>query len=684
MKPLRLLLLAASFLSVGANAQDSIKVTKTLNYRQTVTPQGMDKYFYFSGRNAYILKGHSIFTAPGDIVSMKLSPAGAESAVLSTKKENRYLKIYDISDEETVYYSFHKQLDPRAVCYSADAKQLFVVDGAGNLHFYVTSNYLPSAPIFNLGFVPSLFITSSNGYYIAAVNNDEVVIYNLIDHSVRTRIKTGGAVDAVAFSHDASNIGVLADGKLCIYNTVDFSLEHTLDNLVNAKSFAFHPEDKYVGVVQDENRIVFYNIFNPAEQSEIVETLGSVTCMDFGKIRNGCYVSYIAENVVCYKMLTGFKPYYSREMRKKLNERMMEWCKRGEDESEDDYAQRVNEQTRKTQKRIFANEISTSLAGDIISHTNISLGRYNTVNQSLELKLDNMQSVYIDVPQNELPDFADASNIEFCDVQYGITKNDSFEVIFAKVRNKATGKEYVFDNLEQQSLDFLATDDNFVSLELIQQANREDIVLQRIKKDVVEEAKNKQLISDHTNINVNTRVVSDVNAAGERINNYCVEFDYSVEAQYSAREDFAPGKYRIEESNAAKSTLDIITKAFSGDFAQYIVPGKKLVVSITGSADAIPIVGTIAYDGRYGEFTKEPYWLDANLSNITVTKASGIRTNEQLAFMRAQAVGAYLKANMTSLSAMQVEPRYNIVVADGKGGEYRRIKVSFVFVDAMR
>ena len=109
-----------------------------------------------------------------------------------------------------------------------------------------------------------------------------------------------------------------------------------------------------------------------------------------------------------------------------------------------------------------------------------------------------------------------------------------------------------------------------------------------------------------------------------------------------------------------------------------------MVVSITGSADAIPIVGTIAYDGRYGEFTKEPYWLEANLSNITVTKASGIRTNEQLAFMRAQAVGAYLKANMTSLSAMQVEPRYNIVVADGKGGEYRRIKVSFVFVDAMK
>lgn len=72
-------------------------------------------------------------------------------------------------------------------------------------------------------------------------------------------------------------------------------------------------------------------------------------------------------------------------------------------------------------------------------------------------------------------------------MQYGITKNDSFEVIFAKVRNKATGKEYIFDNLEQQSLDFLATDDNFVSLELIQQANREDIVLQRIKKDVVEE-----------------------------------------------------------------------------------------------------------------------------------------------------------------------------------------------------
>lgn len=682
------ILFAVLLTCASSHAQNVVEVSKNLNYRQSVTPQKMDNYlfstYYSNGKTAYNLKGFELATASSKVVSLKVNPAGASYALLSSNDDSWSLNIYDINVQRKRLYTFDKELDARAVCYSADSRLLLVADADGLVRYYDTQGYTVMGEM-ALGFVPSDMVSSSNGYFVAAIGNNEVAIINQEQKTIRTRIPATDAVKAVAFSSDASSVGILSGNTISIYNTFDFKLETTIADVDDATSFSFHPDGKYMCVACRDNTMVFCNLYDPSDRGTIVEPRGKVSTVKFvNDAKHQVYLSYNTDKALCYKILKGLKPNYTRLMRDELNARMMEWCKRGADETDEQYNERVNEETKKRQKRVFANEISTSLAGDIISHTTVSLGRYNTVSQSLELKLDNMQSVYIDVPQNELPDFADAGNLEFCDVQYGITKNDTFEVIFAKVRNKTTGKEYIFDNLEQQSLDFLATDDNFVSLELIQQANREDIVLQRIKKDVVEEAKNKQLISDHTNINVNTRVVSDVNAAGERINNYCVEFDYSVSAQYSAREDFAPGKYRIEESNAAKSTLDIITKAFSGDFAQYIVPGKKLVVSITGSADAIPIVGTIAYDGRYGEFTKEPYWLDANLSNITVTKASGIRTNEQLAFMRAQAVGAYLKANMTSLSAMQVEPRYNIVVADGKGGEYRRIKVSFVFVDAMR
>ena len=682
------IIFAAMMICVGGRAQNVVEVSKTLNYRQPVSPQQMDNYlfstYYSNEKTVYNLKGFKIASASGKVVSVKVNPAGASYALLSSNGKQWSLNIYDINTQYKRLYAFDKDINARAVCYSADSRLLFVANAAGVVHYYDTRGYTIVGEM-ALDFVPSDMVASRNGYFVAALGNNELIIVNQEQKTIRTRIPVTDPIKAVVFSDDSSFIGILSGNTINIYNTIDFKLETTIADLDGATSFSFHPDGKYVCVACRNNTLMFCNVFNVAERNSIIEPRGNVSKVKFiNDSKHQVYISYNTDNAVCYKIVKGLKPNYTRQMREELNARMMEWCRRGENETDEQYNARVNEETKKRQKRIFANEISTSFAGDIISYTSVSLGRYNTATGSLELQLENMSSIYIDVPQNELSDFVDASNLEFCDVQYGITKNDTFEVIFAKVRNKANGKEYVFNNLEQQSLDFLATDDNFVSLELIQQANREDIVLQRIKKDIIEKAKNNQFISDHTNINVNTRIVSDINADGERINNYCVEFDYSVEAKYSAHEDFAPGKYRIEESHAAKSTLEIITKAFASDFAQYIVPGKKVIVSITGSADALPIVGTIAYDGCYGEFINEPYWLNANLSNITITSKEGIRTNEQLAFMRAQAVGAYLKANMSSLSAMQVEPRYSITVADGKGGEYRRIKVSFMFVDAMK
>ena len=63
-------------------------------------------------------------------------------------------------------------------------------------------------------------------------------------------------------------------------------------------------------------------------------------------------------------------------------------------------------------------------------------------------------------------------------------------------------------------------DSNFVPLEIMQQASQEEAKLEAIKKDVVEQNKQDQLITDNTQINVKTEVIPDVNANGEKILNY--------------------------------------------------------------------------------------------------------------------------------------------------------------------
>lgn len=227
---------------------------------------------------------------------------------------------------------------------------------------------------------------------------------------------------------------------------------------------------------------------------------------------------------------------------------------------------------------------------------------------------------------------------------------------------------------------FMNSDD--ISLELLQQQQMEEMKLQEIREQVVEEAKNSNIISDHTNISVNSKVVPDYDANGNKILNYVVDFQYEVEPEFSAEEDFKPGKYHIEESGAASSMLNIVKQAFEGDMGQYVKSGKKLKINLVGTADGTPIVNGIAYDGSYGEIEEEPVYLNDQLTTLTVTKKSGIKENPQLALVRALGVKDYLEKNINGLQDMSKDYRYDVKVSEDKGGEFRRITATFTFVDA--
>ena len=229
----------------------------------------------------------------------------------------------------------------------------------------------------------------------------------------------------------------------------------------------------------------------------------------------------------------------------------------------------------------------------------------------------------------------------------------------------------------------LEADENFVPLEIMQQASREEIQLKEIKEAVIEEKKQDKLITENTQIDVRTEVIPGVDANGNKILNYKVGYQYEViNKEFSAKEDFPSGGYDIERSNAAMSLMKIIKNAFEGDFSKYLSEGKQVKVIVTGSADASPIRGRIAYNGQYGEFIDEPYYKNGNLDNITVTKASGITTNEQLALMRAAGVKDYIEKNVTTLDNTKNEYEYHVEVAKERGGEFRKINVEFVIMDA--
>ena len=171
-------------------------------------------------------------------------------------------------------------------------------------------------------------------------------------------------------------------------------------------------------------------------------------------------------------------------------------------------------------------------------------------------------------------------------------------------------------------------------------------------------------------------------SSGNKIMNYLVDFNYNVEQEFSAKEDFPVGKYDIAESKAAEAMMQIIRNAFQNEFAQYIKEGKKVKMVVTGSADAAPIKGKIPYKEEYGPQNDALVTCNDQLTTLTVTAQTGITSNEQLAFLRALSVSNYTENDLSELKQMKRDYDYIANVSSERGSEHRRIGIRFIFIDA--
>lgn len=619
------------------------------------------------------------------------NPTGSSIALLRAKNP---ISIYSFRDRNKKLFELkekRKKLKakpmPVSMCYSADARSFIVGNSLGEIVIYDTKEYMSLAYI--QGEVPATALAmSSNNYFIAAAAGQNINIWNFQTKELRKAIPMPAVVKEVTFSPDAALLAVTTDDNhLTIIDTKNWDKVDIFDKLGGTLSSpSFHPEGKYISVVKDGKNIEIINLKNGVVEQDIVDPIGGVTGGRFFKNNQNSEVFLLTNRTkqMVFWDANGLNPFYGKIMGREVDAKMNEWVKMMQGESMEDYAIRVNDETRIKQQQLFAQEVATALAGDRISMDNPFIDGYDASNNMLNIGFKGLPSIGLEVPSNEAGDFKDGK-MKFSNAVYVLNDKDEFELAYVEVTNETTNKVYIYDNIGRTKLTALEADENFVPLEIMQQATREEAQLAEIKEQVIEEKKQDKLITDNTQINVKTEVIPGVDANGKKILNYKVGYQYEViNKEFSAKEDFPSGGYNIERSNAAMSLMKIIKNAFEGDFAKYLSEGKQVKVIITGSADAAPIRGRLAYDGRYGEFVDEPYYKDGNLDNITVTKAGGITQNEQLALMRAAGVKTYIEKNVTTLGNTKNEYEYHVEVAKERGGEFRKINVEFVIMDAFQ
>lgn len=619
------------------------------------------------------------------------NPTGSSIALLRAKNP---ISIYSFRDRNKKLFELkekRKKLKdkpmPVSMCYSSDARSFIVGNSLGEIVIYDTKEYTPLAYI--QGEAPATALAmSSNNYFIAAAVGQNINIWNFQTKELRKAIPMPAVVKEVTFSPDAALLAVTTDDNhLTIIDTKNWDKVDIFDKLGGTLSSpSFHPEGKYISVVKDGKNIEIINLKNGVVEQDIVDPTGGVTGGRFFKNNQNSEVFLLTNRTkqMVFWDANGLNPFYGKIMGREVDAKMNEWVKMMQGESMEDYAIRVNDETRIKQQQLFAQEVATALAGDRISIDNPFIDGYDASNNMLNIGFKGLPSIGLEVPSSEAGDFKDGK-MKFSNAVYVLNDKDEFELAYVEVTNETTNKVYIYDNIGRTKLTALEADENFVPLEIMQQATREEAQLAEIKEQVIEEKKQDKLITDNTQINVKTEVIPGVDANGKKILNYKVGYQYEViNKEFSAKEDFPSGGYNIERSNAAMSLMKIIKNAFEGDFAKYLSEGKQVKVIITGSADAAPIRGRLAYDGRYGEFVDEPYYKDGNLDNITVTKAGGITQNEQLALMRAAGVKTYIEKNVTTLGNTKNEYEYHVEVAKERGGEFRKINVEFVIMDAFQ
>lgn len=691
------LVMAATFISpLGMEAKktsekdkDDESPTRVYRMKHKTTPLWIQPYTAtaYTGNKSGVttFTGDDLYMAGKDTVMMfAVNPAGHNYIVLVKTKKTGKAEIYSTSGLGTrqAKYDVKRYGMPRAAAFAPDARRVYLATDKV-IYLLDPRTLAPVECLPSKGFVPEQMLISPNSYYLAAVNGNKVRIFNLESKTVRKDIDAGEKITDIAFSPDSSDFGVLtSDGVLTIYSTNSYNMRKMVDDLGNGQAFAYNFDGKYVGVVTAPNTVEVVNLLKDDDRETFDIESGEVNDIVFmTDAAQNTMMTNGAKNAVEARRLLNLKPYYNKLINDETDAMMADWLKMMPGESMEAYRTRVTDETRASQRRMFEYEISTRLAGNLIGGAPVSLGAYDRANGVLAITVESMPTIYLPVPENEVTAFRSGKDVAIDDVLFGVNPDDSFEIVYAKVTNRNNNKVYTYDNLNRATMEYMHGDDA-ISLEALQQQQMEELRLQEIREKVMQEAKSTNVISDKTNITVDSRIVPEYDADGNRILNYLVRFTYDVSPGFSAQEDFGPGKYHVEESGAATSMLKIVREAFEGEMGQYLDKCKKMRVSLTGTADATPIVHGIAYDGSYGDYDNEPVYIDSQLSTISVNKKDLVKENPQLAFLRAMGVRDYLEKNVAKYKDMNKDYRYEVNVSKDKGSEFRRITAAFTFVDA--
>ncbi len=654
----------------------------------------------------YNLMNRAVYDSP--VHDFNINPTGASIAVVNKNAKN--IVIVSNREKNVILATIKgdKKTDPfdekgrngtpsvTAMTYSSDAREILAANDFGEIITYSTDGYW-TASVIEAGKIYDHIAVSPNGYYIAAAHGSEMDIWDVDAADIKRIVRFAGKVNHVTFSPDSREIAVSCDTSgLQIVNAIDHHRTEVTKGIQNVRQASFHPDGKYIAYAKADS-IIVYNLINHRRafsagsiriKGEPLDIpMSDIMALNFHSNNSTTTLSHNTGDKVVFWDMSSLPPLYRSKLSEEVDKLMSDWIRQMDGESLEEYRVRVTDDNAARQKAMLLDQAATAIATQVIALEDPFISEeYDMENHTIDIKFEQLDAIKLEVPEEEFQEVREG-DLSYENPIYTLDDMDEFQLVYLEVVNRTTDKTYIFDERDYiiEDIEFEDDDIDFIPVAMLQTVNMEMEVLQQQTQEIMEEKKQENVITDKTSITIDTEIESDFDSDGNKIYNYNLGYQYDVSEGFSYQEDFGPGKFIVTESNAAVTMLEAIRTALAGDMKKYVDQAKSIEITITGSADAIP-VGRILYDGSCGEYVETPYYAKDELSSMTVTDETDIRNNEQLAFIRAASVKVWLENNVEELKANSAKCVYNYrtEVSDVRGGEFRRIIVNIKFRDAIK
>ncbi len=684
---MRICLFFCSFLSVLAfsgktAAQEApVKEIRHYQYSENLLHSSNRLYRFIAGgeRGRYVTWKDLLVANSRPSTALSLNPSGSNFA-LATDKHLIELWSFEKKESRIAKIKAHKE-QIHVLDYSYDAKYLLSGSADGTVRVWDSKTggaiftLQTGEPVQSACFDPA-------GLFIAHSRMDDVVVWNLSSRAILKELTGHTApVKKVKFNDDGRYLlSCDEENTVILWNTADWSIYRKIFLTDDVQDIDIHHNNKYLAVIGKTGNLSIWNL----KKKEIVQQLpqrepGVNVHFSYDYEKEKALLVHTGKKHGYIWDVDGLEPNFGRMAAQNARHKFDAWSRKRPEESQAGYAMRVSNDSLHAKRERFRREAATEIGLKWRPLHPPTLSAYNPENISYTLTFPNIEPVEIKVsPANREVFESDFQKAAFSLPVYRIDDQDEFHLDYLEI--SMPHRTYYLDNIHQISL----PEDNIpVSGAIIQKVGEEEAVLKQKLEDYFEKEVERQRISDNIKVNVEAKARKGIGEDGSAVVDYTINYSYEVLNSGSRQVgDWAPGRYLLEESNAAQASVQVIRQTFEEELAPYLKEGKRIVVRITGSADGSPVRQTISYDGRYGDFSEEPYYLNGNLDNITVTARDGIKANNQLAYLRTFGVRHFLETSVPALKKTRNQFEHHVFVAESRGNQFRRVSIEITIYDA--